>query len=41
MLALPLHDENMQLIGLLRVYQAARFTEEMQSVYSRAATAIG
>ena len=41
MLALPLHDFNGQLIGLMRVYSTTRFTEEMQSVYSRAAVPIG
>jgi len=29
MFALPLYDENLQLIGLMRVFSASRFTEEM------------
>jgi hypothetical protein len=41
MIALPLYDENLQLIGLMRVFSASRFTEEMQSVYTKASTTIG
>ena len=41
MLALPLYDDNLQMIGLLRVFTASRFTEEMQSVYTKASSSIG
>ena len=40
-LALPLHDPNMQLIGLMRVYSTSRFTEEMQGLYEKTANTIG
>ena len=41
MLALPLFDQNMQLLGLMRVFSPNRINEEMQCVYTRAATIIG
>jgi len=41
MLALPLHDSNTQLIGVMRVFSPSRFTDEMQSHYERAANSIG
>ena len=41
MLALPLHDDALNLIGLMRVFTGTRFSEEMQTVYARAASAIG
>lgn len=41
MLSLPLYDQNMQLLGLMRVFSANRITEEMQNVYTRAAHVLG
>lgn len=41
MLALPLYDNAMQLIGLMRVFTPSRFSEEMQDIYMRTAKAIG
>jgi len=41
MLALPLYDNAMQLIGLMRVFSPSRFSEEMQEIYMRSAKAIG
>ena len=41
MLAIPLHDNQMSLTGLMRVFTPSRFSEEMQNIYVRAAEAIG
>ena len=41
MLGVPLYDQSMQLIGLMRVFSPTRITEEMQGIYERAAHAIG
>ena len=41
MLAMPLYDNALQLIGLMRVFSPTRFTEEMQDIYERASKAIG
>jgi len=41
MLAIPLYDQGAQMIGLMRVFSATRFTDEMESIYTKSAGAIG
>ena len=41
MLALPLYDQNMQISGLMRVFRPSVFSEDLQSIYIRTATAVG
>lgn len=41
MLAIPLYDQGAQMIGLMRVFSASRFTDEMESIYTKSAGAIG
>ena len=41
MLAIPLQDENLQLIGLMRVFSPNQIQDDVQDLYIRVAGSIG